>query len=70
MEKLTSRIAEKLAARPSVTLFEPELSTIWPIHSAVLDERKEAIRAYAETHGWKATIIDPGIRVTFRKQDP
>lgn len=34
---------------------------------AILNDRAEAIQAFAREHGWTATISASGIRMTFRK---
>jgi hypothetical protein len=33
-------------------------------------QRYALIKTFAKAHGWHATILDPGIRVTFRKLRP
>lgn len=67
MENLEKHIRERLATHPSCTIFESGLERVWPRLKEEQKERAAAIEAFARKHGWKVTINDPGIRVTFRK---
>jgi hypothetical protein len=64
---LAERILERLKSHKSCTVFENELSRVWPCPDKERQQRHAAIQAFAKAHGWSATILDPGIRVTFRK---
>lgn len=66
MNQLINRIQRRIAERKFCTIFENEISRHWPYGSAEREEQKAAIVDFAKEHGWKATILDPGIRVTFR----
>jgi hypothetical protein len=68
MEKLAAHVRERLKDRQSCTVFETELSRVWPYQDRERQQRHAAIKAFAKAHGWSATILDPGIRVTFRKR--
>jgi hypothetical protein len=67
METLARRIVTRLAAMNFFTVFEPEVSRVWPVDALAEQERNKAIQAFAKERGWTASIHDPGIRVTFRK---
>jgi hypothetical protein len=69
MGALARRVVERLKSRKSCTLFENDLEGLWPRDNKVESQRAEQIQAFAKTNGWSATILDPGIRVTFRKID-
>jgi len=45
------------------------LEEFWPRETKVKSPRAEQIHAFAKANGWSATILDPGIRVSFRKID-
>jgi len=45
---------------------ESDLERVWPCEKVHRDKRFQAIQAFAKRNGWTATILDPGIRVTFR----
>jgi hypothetical protein len=70
MELLAQKISERLTRRKWCTIFENELSRAWPYIDREREKRKAQIQAFAKAHGWSATILDPGMRVTFRKRDP
>jgi hypothetical protein len=44
-----------------------DLASIWPRDERDQLKREKEIHAFAAANGWVATILDPGIRVTFRK---
>lgn len=67
MEVLTQRVREYLAIAKSYTAFEIELEPILPDEKMYREERAKSIQTFAKKNGWSATILDPGIRVTFRK---
>jgi hypothetical protein len=46
--------------------FESDLELAWPREKMPADKRIVAIQDFAKRNGWTATILDPGIRVTFR----
>jgi hypothetical protein len=64
---LTEIISKRLCSHKSCTVFENELSRVFPYDDKARQQRHTLIRAFAKAHGWSATILDPGIRVTFRK---
>ena len=67
MEALTQRVRECLAIANSYTAFDVELQAILPNEKMYREERAKSIQAFAGKNGWSATILDPGVRVTFRK---
>jgi len=60
-------VRECLAVATSYTAFDIELEPILPNEKMYREERGKSIQAFATENGWSATILDPGIRVTFRK---
>jgi hypothetical protein len=65
--ELTRRIQKRLSTHKFCTVFESDLARIWPYEQKEREKRKKAIKAYAKAHNRSATILDPGVRVTFRK---
>jgi hypothetical protein len=70
MQLLAEKIIDRLKSRKSCTIFENDLSRVWPCKETERQQRYALIKAFAKAHGWHATILDPGIRVTFRKLKP
>jgi hypothetical protein len=66
MQLLANRITERLKAHKYCTVFETELSRVWPFVDKERAKRHAQVLEFARAHGWSATILDPGIRVTFR----
>ena len=64
---MPKRIEERLRHKKSCTIFEHDLSRIWPRDERDQLKREKEIHAFAAASGWLATILDPGIRVTFKK---
>ena len=46
---------------------QSDLGIVWPRDERDQLKREKEIHAFAAANGWLATILDPGIRVTFRK---
>lgn len=67
MEALIRRVREYLEVANSYTAFDMELEPILPDEKVHHAERARSIHAFAKKNGWSATILDPGIRATFRK---
>jgi hypothetical protein len=67
MHQLADTISRRLCCQKFCTVFESELSRVWPYEDKARQQRHTLIKAFAKAHGWSATILDPGIRVTFRK---
>jgi hypothetical protein len=67
LDALKQRIKERLRHNKSCTVFENDLAAIWPRDERDQLKREKEIHAFAAANGWLATILDPGIRVTFRK---
>lgn len=70
MQRLADTIETRLQTHKFCTIFESDLSRVWPYVDKERQRRHEEIKAFAKKHGWTATILDPGIRVTFRKLTP
>ncbi len=67
MDNLTRNIQHRLGDHTSCTVFEKELAAVWPSTDEAGAARCAQIKAYAKARGWSATIMNPGIRVTFRQ---
>ncbi len=67
MEPLAEKIANRLNTHKSCTIFESDLVRVWPIVDKVRQQRYTLINAFAKKHGWSVKIMDPGMRVTFRR---
>lgn len=67
MDSLTRQIRHRLETHKFCTIFERDLGKVWPYADKAREKRFAEIKAYARSQGWAATILDPGIRVTFRK---
>ena len=67
MEAFARRIQERLRRNKSCTVSEHELTYVWPRDDREQLKREKQIYVFATAHGWIATILDPGIRVTFRE---
>lgn len=65
--ELTGKIASRLESHQHCTIFENDLSRFFPYIEKEREKRYAAIKDYAKRHGRRATILDPGIRVTFHK---
>ena len=68
---IAKHITERLGLKKSCTVFQNEISQVWPLKLRLKEAKmlNEAIQAFAKENGWSATISDPGIRVTFKKLD-
>jgi len=51
-------------------VLEEDLARVWPRDDRAQLKREQRIYAFATNNDWIATILDPGIRVTFRKVGP
>ncbi|HEX4667287.1 MAG TPA: hypothetical protein VH207_11865 [Chthoniobacterales bacterium] len=67
MDALTRQIRHRLETHKFCTIFERDLGKAWPYVDKARENRFAEIKAFARSQGWSATILDPGIRVTFRK---
>ncbi len=67
VDALTRQIGSRLETHKFCTIFEKDLGRVWPYVDLEREKRFAKIKCYARAHGWSATILDPGIRVTFRK---
>ena len=56
MDRLAKRIGRDLEERHFCVVFEDEIERCWPKEKLVQMEREEEIQAFAESHGWNASI--------------
>ena len=70
MQTLIEHIRKRLEMAKACTVFENDLERVWPRERLDREERERAILRFATKNGWRATVLDPGIRVTFRKAAP
>jgi hypothetical protein len=66
-EELFDHVAQRLTNAKACTVFETDLERVWPRMKFEHEKREAAIQAFALRNGWTATVLNPGIRVTFRK---
>ena len=68
MDALTRRVSERLTKYRQCTVFGKEIDKIWPCPPSPAEIKRDAqIHALAANRGWTATIMNPRVRVTFRK---
>ena len=67
MQNLIRHIGKRLETAKVCTVFESDLDRIWPREKLPRKKREREIQRFAKKNGWTATVLDPGIRVTFRK---
>jgi hypothetical protein len=67
LDALKKRIDERLRYKKSCTILERDLARVWPRDERDQLKREKEIHAFAAANGWLATILDPGVQVTFRK---
>ena len=67
LDSLKKRIEERLRHKKFCAVYENDLTAAWPRDERDQLKREKEIHAFAAANGWRATISDPGIRVTFRK---
>ena len=67
LDALKKRIDERLRYKKPCTILERDLAIVWPRDERDQLKREKEIHAFAAANGWLATILDPGIRVTFRE---
>jgi len=70
MDALRKRIKERLRDNKSCTIYERDLVSIWPRDERDQLKREKKLYEFASANDWLATILDPGIQVTFRKAGP
>ena len=66
MEALIRRVRQQLQMANSYTALEIELEGLLPDEKMHREKRTRSIQDFAKENSWSATILDPGIRVTFR----
>jgi hypothetical protein len=69
MDALAKIISTQLSEKETCTVCRSEITRVWPHGSQNPEMRAAAIHAFAKNNGWKAEINDPGIQVTFTKEE-
>jgi len=67
LDELRKHIEERLRYKEFCTVLEHDLARTWPRDDRDQMKREKRIYGFATNNGWIATILDPGIRVTFRE---
>lgn len=67
VQNLIEHIRDRLATAKACTVFESDLDPVWPRGKLSREKREREIQMFAKKNGWAATVLDPGIRVTYRK---
>ena len=70
LEKLREGSAKALQQKKSVTIYDNDLSKLWPCAPTERQRQMAAIRQFARDNGWDVTIRDQGLIATFRKASP
>ena len=63
---LAALIKDRLGTHVTCSVFENQLSVIWP-RAYESDNRIKEIETFAKANGWSVNISDPGIRLTFKR---
>jgi hypothetical protein len=69
-DALAKFVRERIDKRKYCMIFESQLEPCWPaekVKSAARTAREKKIRAFAKANGWIAEILDPDLRVIFKK---
>jgi hypothetical protein len=69
-DALAKFVRERIDKRKYCMIFESQLEPCWPaekVKSAGRTAREKKIRAFAKANGWIAEILDPDLRVIFKK---
>jgi hypothetical protein len=69
-DALPKFVRERIDKRKYCMIFESQLEPCWPaekVKSAARTAREKKIRAFAKANGWIAEILDPDLRVIFKK---
>jgi hypothetical protein len=66
MKILATRIAKELKAAKHCTVYEPELTRVWPD----AESRQTQIASFAKKHGWRLRHYSHGFCAIFDKQPP
>ena len=72
MKILAKHVAAQLQERSFCVIFEGDLERCWPRKGIARSERERKIRAFAESQGWTAAILEGafGTRAVFRRLEP
>ena len=65
MKVLASRIAKELKKAKHCSIYEPELTRVWPVHGK---EREVQIRLFAKKHGLRLRHYKQGFCAIFDKE--
>ena len=64
MKVLASRIAKELKKANYCSIYEPELTRVWPVHGR---EREVQIRSFAKKHGLRLRYYKEGFCAILEK---
>jgi hypothetical protein len=67
MDTLLNHIIERLGVHHSCTVFENQIADVWPRVGTDQAKRVAVIEKFAKEHGFSVKVIDPGLRVTFKR---
>jgi hypothetical protein len=70
IDHLGDGIAKALEKKKSFTVYDNDLSKLWPPSRHTRQKQIEAIRKFAKEHGWEVKIRDQGLIATFKKASP
>ena len=70
IDHLGDGIAEALEKKKSFTVYDNDLSKLWPPSRHTRQKQIEAIQKFAKEHGWEVKIGDQGLIATFKKASP
>lgn len=66
MQILLSTIARELKTAEHCAIYQPELGRVWPDGK----NREEAIKLFAQKHGWRLRFYKEGLVAIFDKAPP
>ena len=58
LDTLAKHIDQQIKKREFCVVFEDELERCWPATKLEFSDREKQIKAFAESHGWSASIFD------------
>jgi len=67
IEDMRDGIAEALEKKKHFTVFDNDLSKLWPAARHTRQKQIEAIQKFAKENGWEVKIRDQGLIATFSK---
>jgi hypothetical protein len=67
MDALIKKIQNGIESKKFCTVFQRDVEQIVNDRIGIDPKIKKSVEDFAKKHGWKPTITDAGLRVTFRK---